>query len=99
MCIHRMDAAIRNQTHEMKGGIFACVNRGKKRRIFKEFSAADHFVDPRHLYLDDSAGTHVHMANLGIAELTGRQSDMFAGTFYRCMFKFLKVSVKERSMS
>src|SRR5262245_4051676 len=99
MCIHRMDTAIRNQTHQMECSIFACVNGSNECWVFKKFSAADHFVDSCHFHLDYSAGAQIHVTNLGIAELAGRQSDMLAGAFDQSMFIFLVVSVKKRSMS
>src|SRR5688500_15201845 len=57
----------------------ASIQGGGERRVCRELAVADALVDPREVLIDDAAGAHVHVADLRVAHLTGRQSDRLAG--------------------
>ena len=50
-----------------------------ERRTREQLAVADALVDPRQVLVDDAAGAHVHVADLGVAHLSGGQTDRFAG--------------------
>ena len=46
--------------------------------LVEEIAVADALVDPRQVLIDDAAGAHVHVADLGVAHLPRWEADGFA---------------------
>ena len=57
----------------------AAIHRRRKHGALEQLAVADALVDAREVLVDDPAGAHVHVADLGVAHLPGRQSDRLAG--------------------
>ena len=74
-------AAVRDQADEVQRVLppaqrsIAAASAG----LLEELAVADALVDAREVLVDDPAGAHVHVADLGVAHLAGGQADRFAG--------------------
>ena len=81
MALVAVDAAVRDEADEMKRAapVAAPVHRVDERFVVEEIAVPDALVDPREVLVDDPAGAHVHVADLGVSHLAGRQADRFAG--------------------
>jgi len=62
-----------------------------ERGIGIEFAVLDRLGDPGQFLVDDSACADIHVADLGIAHLAGRQSNRFA----RCLQQGVRAIVQE----
>ena len=82
-----MDAARGDQTPDMQRGIvlFAVFDRSQESRVLKEITVLDRLGDPGQVLIDDAAGAHVQMADLGVAHLAVRKTDKQAAglTFHK----------------
>ena len=76
-----MHAARRHQAHQMAGAAagFERINKINQRLFVFEFAVSYGFVDLRQFLQHDPACAQVHVANLGIAHLPVRQSDLTCG--------------------
>ena len=76
-----VDAAVREQADEVQRvlAVDAAIHRRGERRAREQLAVADALVDAREVLVDDPAGAHVHVADLGVAHLPGGQADRFAG--------------------
>ena len=82
-----MDAARGDQPPDMQRGIvlFAVFDRSQESRVLKEITVLDRLGDPGQVLIDDAAGAHVQMADLGVAHLAVRKTDKQAAglTFHK----------------
>ncbi len=86
--IHRMDAAVAQQSHEVKAAGFGVVHRHEENRVAEEISGCDHFVDAHHVHQQDSAGADVEVADFAIAHLAFGQPDERTGGMNQGIRKF-----------
>src|SRR5436190_9524125 len=75
-------AAIRNQTHEMNFFIvlFCIFKCTENNRMAMKRTVADGKINFYQILVNYSAGADVEMADFGIAHLTIRQANIFAGS-------------------
>ena len=73
-----MHAAGRQQAHQMAGaaGSLQLGDEVLQARVARQLAGLHGGVDARQVLHDHAAGADVHMADLGIAHLAGRQPDM-----------------------
>ena len=95
-----VDAARRKQTHEVqRGALFLCIlHRGGQRGILKEIAVLNGFCDLDELLVDDSARADIGVADLGIAHLPVRQTDIEPGGADDRVRVFREVPVKIRGV-
>jgi hypothetical protein len=72
--------AVGNQADEVQGvaAISAALEGVGQRGIRRKVAVVDRLVDARQILVDDPSGSHVRVADLGVAHLSGRQTDGFA---------------------
>ncbi len=77
MAVH---AAVGHEADEVERIAAAsdAIHRRDERRVLEKITVADALVDAREVLVDDAAGAHVHVADLGVAHLARRQADGFA---------------------
>jgi len=77
-----VNTAIRQQTQDVHG--LACthclVDSGADGRVLKELAITDRLGDAGEILIHHAAGTQVHVADLGVAHLAVRQTDIHART-------------------
>ena len=76
-----VDAAVGQQADEVQRVLAVARTRSMaadERRVREELAVPDALVDAREVLVDDAAGAHVHVADLGVAHLAGGQADGFA---------------------
>ena len=77
-----VNTTIGQQAQDVHG--LACshglVDRGANGRVFKELAIADGFGDTGEILIHHAAGAQVHVADLGVAHLAVRQTDIHART-------------------
>ena len=81
MRIVAVDAAIGQKSHDMQRRAVpaAVLHALQQRRIPEEISVLNALGNARQFLVDDPSGTHVQMADFGIAHLSVRQSDRQSG--------------------
>jgi hypothetical protein len=91
--VPRMHAAVRKESHQVKRGILARVDRGHERRVLEKFPRRNRLVDSRNGHRSYLAGPDDHVVDLGIPGLAQRQSNAFAGRFEERVFVRGKIFV------
>ena len=91
-------AAGGEQSHEVqRGALVLCIlHRGFQRGILKEIAVLNGFCDLDKLLIDNSAGAHIGMTDLGIAHLTVRQTDIESGSADDIVRVLRKIAVEIR---
>ena len=76
-----MHTAVRQQTENMQGGIepLALVDSAHQSRILEEIAVLDGLGDAGQLLIYNAACTDVGVANLGVAHLAVRQTNVQTG--------------------
>jgi hypothetical protein len=75
-----VNAAVGHQADEMER-VFAAgdaVHRCGQGGTLEELSVSNALVDARQVLIDNAAGTHVHVSDLGVTHLAGGQADGLA---------------------
>ena len=82
MAVH---AAVRDEADEVQrvAGAGAAVERRAERRVVEEAAVANAAIDPRQVLIDDPPRADVHVPDLGVAHLAGRQPDGLAARVER----------------
>src|SRR6476659_11498881 len=80
MLLTAVDTAVREQADEVKRvvPVDAAVHRLRKHGTPEQLAVPDALVDAGEVLVDDPAGAHVHVADLGVSHLSGRKSDSLA---------------------
>ena len=75
----------RDQANQMKCVLVALTpfHRLDERRFLEEIAVSDALIDARQILINDAAGAHRDVSDLGVAHLTGRQADELAGRLKR----------------
>jgi hypothetical protein len=50
----------------------------QKRRLLEKIAVTNALIDTREILIDDAAGAHGDVPDLGVAHVTGRQADNFS---------------------
>ena len=76
MSIMAVHAAVGQQSVQMQGRIILLriLHGSLQSLILEEISVLDLFRDPCQFLIYDTSGAHIHMAHLGVAHLSVRQS-------------------------
>jgi hypothetical protein len=76
MAVH---AAIGDEAEKVQRprGSRTSLHRCTQRRVRGQLTICDAFVDPGEVLVHDAAGAHVHVPDLGVAHLPGRESHGF----------------------
>ena len=74
MLLTAVDAAVREQADEVQRvlPVDAAIHRRREHGALEQLAVPDALVDAREVLVDDPAGAHVHVADLGVAHLPGR---------------------------
>ena len=76
-----------------------CGNNGLQCLVLEERAILDCLGDARKLLIDDAAGADIGMTNLGVAHLSIRQADEFAGSLQLRVRIFFEQAVNDRCLS
>ena len=96
MVLMAVYAARRNEAHKVQGtALFLhAVYDFQQGFVLEEVAVLDVAGDAGQLLIDDAAGTDVGVTNFGVAHLTIRQADVFAGSLQLAGLVFGKKSVE-----
>jgi hypothetical protein len=77
MLLVAVDAAVREEADEVErvAAAGAAIHGVLRGLVLEQLAVADALVDSRQVLIDDAAGPHVGVADLGVAHLSGRQAD------------------------
>ena len=95
-----MHTAVRQQTENVQGGIkpLALVDRAHQSRILEEIAVLDGLGDAGQLLIYNAACTDVGVANLGVAHLAVRQTNVQTAGIALDEGIFLHQSVQNRGL-
>ena len=100
MILMTVYATWRNEAHKMQGTmvLLNAFHNGNQSFILEEIAILDVTGDTGQLLIDSAASTDVGMTNFGVAHLTIRQADVFAGCLKLACMEFLNKTIEYRGI-
>jgi len=92
----RVYAAIAQEAEQVQIARAAALHGLDEQRLLEKFAVRNHHVDACDVHVDDSPGTHVHVAHFAVAHLPFGQTDGWAGRLDQRVGKILQQAVVVR---